>query len=72
MGCKYVILYEPKIENDIREGEKKTNAVAILLPSDTKNDQQAVRRWRKKRKELLPRVKKIHLIHLIHLCKILR
>ncbi len=69
MGCKYVILFEPKNENDIREGEKRTNSVAILLPSNTKNDQQAIRRWRKKKDELEARAKEVHQIRL---CRILR
>ncbi len=70
MGSKYVILFNPKIEGDARELEKRVKeAVAVLLPSNIKKDQQAVRMWRKKKDELKPRAKDPSQIRL---CKILR
>ncbi len=71
MGCKYVVLFEPKIKDGkLCEGEKEIEkAIAILFPSRIKTDPQAVRKFlRMRRKKLEQRAE----IHLIHLCKILR
>jgi len=70
MGCKYVILFDPVIKDcKLYEGEKEIEkAVAILLPSKIKTDEQAVRKFRrmKVKNKLEQRAKEIRL------CKILR
>jgi hypothetical protein len=67
MSSKYVIVFEPTTDK-LCEGEKKIeNAVAKLLDSKTKTDEQAVRKFKRIKKELKERA-----THQIRLCKILK
>jgi len=68
MSSKYVVIFDLVDKAEILyEGEKKIeNAVALLLDSGTKTDEQAVRKFKEIEKNLRRRAKEVRL------CKILR
>jgi len=66
MGCKYVVMFELENSTDIRNCEKAIkNAIAILLPSKIKKDEQAKRHFKKMEIVLRKRAKDITQIRMV-------